>query len=85
MSTYEGEHTIFGLLGQANLTQNGCYICLNLKSKPELATQKVDNYHCNFLFILPIFITDTVKNNSLHSEPNEGFMENILFYRKGKI
>jgi hypothetical protein len=22
MSTYEGEHTIFGLLGQANLTQN---------------------------------------------------------------
>jgi hypothetical protein len=23
MSAYEGEHTIFGLLGQANLTQNG--------------------------------------------------------------
>jgi hypothetical protein len=22
MSAYEGEHTIFGLLGQANLTQN---------------------------------------------------------------
>jgi hypothetical protein len=22
MSSYEGEHTIFGLLGQANLTQN---------------------------------------------------------------
>jgi hypothetical protein len=22
MSTYKGEHTIFGLLGQANLTQN---------------------------------------------------------------
>jgi hypothetical protein len=22
MSTYEGEHTIFGLLGQANFTQN---------------------------------------------------------------
>jgi hypothetical protein len=22
MSTYEGEHMIFGLLGQANLTQN---------------------------------------------------------------
>jgi hypothetical protein len=22
MPTYEGEHTIFGLLGQANLTQN---------------------------------------------------------------
>jgi hypothetical protein len=22
MSTYEGAHTIFGLLGQANLTQN---------------------------------------------------------------
>jgi hypothetical protein len=22
MSTYEGQHTIFGLLGQANLTQN---------------------------------------------------------------
>jgi hypothetical protein len=22
MSTYEGEHTIFGLLSQANLTQN---------------------------------------------------------------
>ena len=22
MSTYEGEHTIFGLLGQANLSQN---------------------------------------------------------------
>jgi hypothetical protein len=22
MSTYEGEHTIFGLLGQANVTQN---------------------------------------------------------------
>jgi hypothetical protein len=22
MSVYEGEHTIFGLLGQANLTQN---------------------------------------------------------------
>jgi hypothetical protein len=22
MSTYEGEHTVFGLLGQANLTQN---------------------------------------------------------------
>jgi hypothetical protein len=22
LSTYEGEHTIFGLLGQANLTQN---------------------------------------------------------------
>jgi hypothetical protein len=22
MSTYEGEHTIFGLMGQANLTQN---------------------------------------------------------------
>jgi hypothetical protein len=22
MSTYEGEHTIFGLLGQANLAQN---------------------------------------------------------------
>jgi hypothetical protein len=22
MSTYEGEHTIFGLLGQANLTEN---------------------------------------------------------------
>jgi hypothetical protein len=22
MSTYEGEHTIFGVLGQANLTQN---------------------------------------------------------------
>jgi hypothetical protein len=22
VSTYEGEHTIFGLLGQANLTQN---------------------------------------------------------------
>jgi hypothetical protein len=27
MSTYDGEHTIFGLLGQANLTQ------LNIKLK----------------------------------------------------
>jgi hypothetical protein len=26
MSTYEGEHTIFGLLGQANLTQNDVII-----------------------------------------------------------
>jgi hypothetical protein len=25
VSTYEGEHTIFGLLGQANLTQNDVY------------------------------------------------------------
>jgi hypothetical protein len=29
MSTYEGEHTIFGLLGQANLTQNDeFHICV---------------------------------------------------------
>jgi hypothetical protein len=27
MSTYEGEHTIFGLLGQANLTQNDGTLC----------------------------------------------------------
>jgi hypothetical protein len=26
MSTYEGEHTIFGLLGQANLTQNDVFL-----------------------------------------------------------
>jgi hypothetical protein len=25
MSTYEGEHTIFGLLGHANLTQNDVF------------------------------------------------------------
>jgi hypothetical protein len=25
MSAYEGEHMIFGLLGQANLTQNDCF------------------------------------------------------------
>jgi hypothetical protein len=27
MSTYEGEHTILGLLGQANLTQNDVLQC----------------------------------------------------------
>jgi hypothetical protein len=26
MSTYEGEHTIFGLLSQANLTQNAGFV-----------------------------------------------------------
>jgi hypothetical protein len=31
MSTYEGEHTIFGLLGQANLTQNDVLQIINLK------------------------------------------------------
>jgi hypothetical protein len=30
MSTYEGEHTIFGLLGQANLTQNDVLQCSSL-------------------------------------------------------
>jgi hypothetical protein len=28
MSTYEGEHMIFGLLGQANLTQNDVFMVI---------------------------------------------------------
>jgi hypothetical protein len=30
MSTYEAEHMIFGLLGQANLTQNDVHRALNI-------------------------------------------------------
>jgi hypothetical protein len=33
MSTYEGEHTIFGLLGQANLTQNDVIVFLKFFSQ----------------------------------------------------
>jgi hypothetical protein len=33
MSTYEGEHTIFGLLGQANLTQNEAALKLASRKK----------------------------------------------------
>jgi hypothetical protein len=32
MSAYEGEHTIFGLLGQANLTQNDVLHCFASQS-----------------------------------------------------
>jgi hypothetical protein len=32
MSTYEGEHTIFGLLSQANLTQNDVEQVFNSKT-----------------------------------------------------
>jgi hypothetical protein len=41
MSAYEGEHTIFGLLGQANLTQN--YV---LQFHPLLANDNI-----SFFFI----------------------------------
>jgi hypothetical protein len=37
MSTYEGEHTIFGLLGQANLTQND--VGLELHETPNCLTK----------------------------------------------
>jgi hypothetical protein len=39
MSAYEGEHTIFGLLGQANLTQNVEYIFKTLKWRGNPVTQ----------------------------------------------
>jgi hypothetical protein len=35
VSTYEGEHTIFGLLGQANLTQNDV---LQFHSLPDICS-----------------------------------------------
>jgi hypothetical protein len=36
MSTYEGEHTIFGLLGQANLAQND-----DLQFHPFISNDKI--------------------------------------------
>jgi hypothetical protein len=42
MSTYEGEHTIFGLLGQANLAQNDVLHFLEIPGVAKLTRQKVE-------------------------------------------
>jgi hypothetical protein len=37
MSEYEGEHTIFGLLGQANLTQNDVLHSIHLPANDNIS------------------------------------------------
>jgi hypothetical protein len=77
MSTYEGEHTIFGLLGQANFTLTPLiYFCISMYNSP----CKFWRLYCqNIAKILPLFtlsITTTRPgpqhslSGLLHSHPN---------------
>jgi hypothetical protein len=69
MSTYEGEHTIFGLLGQANLTQNDVLQCtlLNLDEFGQMCTCVTTTitswrpFLCsqNFLFSVPLTLAQS--------------------------
>jgi hypothetical protein len=55
MSTYEGEHTIFGLLGQANLTQNDVIVSLNWWKEIEKTDQKQSTVLATYYIIFERF------------------------------